>query len=54
MLALSAAQPIYLQDLQHSYEKSSFAEKLLSQLAIHSEQNQVTLVQGIMKHKDRI
>lgn len=54
MLALSAAQLIYLQDLQENYEKSSFAEKLLSQLAIHSKQNQFTLVQSIIKHKNRI
>ena len=45
ILVISAAQPVWLQDLQNSYADSPQASELLSGLAVHPEQGQFKLTQ---------
>lgn len=54
VMAMSQAQPLWIQDLQRSYEDSSFATQLLSKLDIQPDHDHFTLVQGIIRHKGRI
>jgi hypothetical protein len=53
-MAMSTAQPIWLQDLQDSYHSCPQAKKLLASLAVNAVQDQFKLQQGVIKYKDRI
>lgn len=54
LLAISTAQPVWLQDLQNSYDQNAIAKNLLTELAIKPVFGNFKLVQGIIKHKDKI
>lgn len=52
--AFSVAQPVWLRELQNSYDQDSEAKQLMRKLAVHPEQGKYKLSQGIIKYKDRI
>ena len=54
LLAISTAQPVWLQDLQNSYDQNAIAKNLLTELAIKPVFGNFKLVQGIIKHEDKI
>lgn len=53
-LAISVAQPTWLQELQDTYSQHDQASKLLTSLLITPTQDKFTLVQGIIRYKRRI
>ncbi|CAN6225874.1 unnamed protein product [Urochloa humidicola] len=53
-LAISIAQPTWLQKIAASYSEDEKAKQLLSELAIQTKQDKFSLSQGIIKYKDRI
>lgn len=54
LIAISVAQPIWLQDLQSSYTNSPVAQELLTKLLIEPDQGKFSLSKGIIKYKERI
>ena len=54
LLALSTAQPVWLQELQNSYDQSPHAKQLLVELAIQPSQGHFALDQGIIRYKGKI
>jgi hypothetical protein len=55
LLAISMATPVWVQRLQQGYDDDSEARQLLSQLSLCAGNDKgYTLVDGIIKHKDRI
>jgi hypothetical protein len=53
LLAISMAQPTWLEVLQTSYIDNAEAKQLLSKLLLHPEQGIFSLVQGVIKYKGR-
>lgn len=53
-MALSTVQPVWLQDLQASYNEDEHAQQLLAGLLIKPDQGKFSLVKGIIKYKGRI
>lgn len=54
VLALSVAQPQWLQDLQTSYHNDEQAQKLLTELSLNSTSDKYSLRQGIIRYKGRV
>lgn len=54
LYALSTAQPAWLADLQKSYQASSQAIQLLSELSLKAKHGPFSLVQGIIRYQGRI
>lgn len=54
LMAVSVAQPMWLQDLQNSYEDNEQAQQLLSELAISSDQISYSLSQGVIRFQGKI
>ena len=54
LAAVSALQPVWLQELVDAYHSDPFAVKLPSTLAINNSVGHFTLQQGITKYKCRI
>lgn len=54
LLSVSVVQPTWLLDLQESYKLSEEAQKWLTSLAINNTQDDFSLVQGIIKYKNRV
>ena len=51
LAAVSALQPVWLQELVDAYHSDPFAVKLLSTLAVNNSAGHFTLQQGIIKYK---
>jgi len=49
--AITVAQPLWLQDLQLSYDSNAVAQKMLSSLALQNPLGNFSLHQGIIKYK---
>lgn len=54
ILALSVAQPTWLQGLQDSYAQNDKAQQLLTELAVNHELGDFSLHQGVIKCKGRV
>ena len=54
LAAVSALQPVWLQELVDVYHSDPFAVKLLSTLAVNNSAGHYTLQQGIIKYKGKI
>jgi hypothetical protein len=53
--AVSAPQPIWLQELLNAYATGPKAQQLIKQLSIHSpDENGFSLEQGLIKYKDKL
>jgi len=52
--ALTVAQPLWLQDLQLSYDNNVVAQKMLSSLALQNPSGNFSLQNGIIKYKGLI
>lgn len=54
VMAISVAEPVWLQDLQDSYQQSEEARKLLIELATDHKKEHFSLVQGVIQFKNRV
>jgi hypothetical protein len=52
--AVSVLKPLWLQDIQEAYAQDAAAQKLLSELCVHSTQGLYTLLDGLIKFKGRL
>lgn len=53
-LSMSIVQPVWMQELQESYDTDCLARQLLSELSLHDTQGHYSLTNGIIKYKARI
>lgn len=54
VLAISAAQPVWLETVVNSYAKFPDTAKLLTALALQSPFGEYTLTDGVIKYKGRV
>lgn len=52
--AISTVTPLWLLDIQHSYQEDPHAKQLLAQLAVHQPLGHYKLQEGLIKYKRRI